>query len=65
MTVGEEYPIQQQRCRDLLDVYKSLGPIGTFGHMVISQVLQRADQAAISGDLPAMLRSLQEMRGCD
>ena len=65
MTVGEEYPLQQQRCRELLEIYKSLGPFGSFVHMMISRVLQRADQAAISGDLPPMLKSLQEMKGCD
>ncbi len=62
--LGDEFPRQQARCRQLLEDYKEIGPVGQFGHMMISEVLKRADQAAISGDVIAMLRSYEEMRGC-
>jgi hypothetical protein len=32
--------------------------------MMISQVLARADRAAISGDVAEMLKSYQEMKEC-
>ncbi len=63
-SVGQEFPKQQARCRALLEQYTSIGPAGQFGHLMISQVLERADQAAISGDVVAMLRSFEEMKGC-
>lgn len=63
-SVGEAYPKEQARVRELLGVYKSLGPVGGFGAMMIEQVLQRADQAAVSGDVIAMLRSYEELKGC-
>jgi hypothetical protein len=31
---------------------------------MIEQALQRADRAAAAGDVIAMLRSLEELRGC-
>jgi hypothetical protein len=62
MSLGEEFPEQQRRCRKLLTVYKALGPVGSFGALMIEQTLQRADQAAISGDLVEMLRSFNELR---
>ena len=63
-SLGEEYPVQQARCRELLSAYKEIGPSGAFGHIMIEQVLQRADEAAISGDLVAMIQSFEEMKGC-
>lgn len=63
-SLGEEYPLQQARCRELLEAYTEIGPAGAFGHLMIFQVLERADRAAISGDLVAMLRSFEEMKGC-
>ena len=64
-TLGEELPKEQARVRELLVIYKSLGPRANFGALMIEQVLQRADQAAISGDLVAMLRSIKELKGCE
>lgn len=64
-TLGEDYPVQQARCRELLEQYKAIGPNGAFGHLMISQVLARADHAAMSGDVVAMLRSFEEMKGCE
>lgn len=63
-TVGDDYPNEQARVRELIGIYKSLGPVGTFGALMLEQVLQRADQAAASGDVVAMVRSYQEMKDC-
>ena len=64
-SLGEEYPLEQNRCRELLEVYKSIGQPGWFGHAMIGQVLERADKAAMSGDVVAMLNSFEEMKGCE
>ena len=62
-SVGEDFPKQQKRCRELLEQYKAIGPAGQFAYSMISQALGRAEQAAISGDVVAILRSYQELRG--
>jgi hypothetical protein len=65
MTLGEEYPLEQERLRNLIQVYRTLGPVGHFGATAINIVLKRADEAAISGDLAAMMVSFNEMKGCE
>lgn len=68
MTIGEEYPKEQARCRELLEQYASLRTMPNvnveFAIVAIEDVLRRADKAAISGDVVAMLRSYKEMKGC-
>jgi hypothetical protein len=61
-SVGEEYPKEQARVREILGHYKEIGPAGAFGAAWIEDVLRRADAAAISGDVLAVLRSFEEMR---
>ncbi len=63
-SLGDEYPKEQARLRGLLEQYREIGPAGAFGHMMISQVLARADQAAVSGDVVAMIASFKEMKEC-
>lgn len=64
-SVGEQFPVEQARVRELLGEYKKIGPAGSFGAMMIEGVLHRADQAAISGDVVAILRSYEELKGCE
>lgn len=63
-TVGDEFPKQQARVRELLVQYKAIGPNGAFGAAMIEGVLHRADQAAISGDVVAIVKSYEELKGC-
>jgi hypothetical protein len=60
-TLGEAFAKEQARLRDLLIMYKELGPRGEFGAIKIESCLKRADQAAIEGDVVAMLRIYEEM----
>jgi len=62
-SVGDEFPKEQARVRELLGIYKSI-PTGGFGALMLEQVLKRADEAAISGDPVAILRSYEELKGC-
>ena len=62
-SLAEDFPQEQQRVRDLLPLYDSI-PTGAFGAMMLRQALTRAEQAASSGDVVAMLRSYEELKGC-
>ena len=64
-SLGEAFPVEQARVRKLLTVYKELGPVGSFGAMMLEQTLARADKAAISGDVVAMIKSYKELEGCE
>ncbi len=61
-SLGEQFPLEQARVREVLSDYKAIGAPGMLGAMLIEQALQRADQASISGDVIAMIRSFQELR---
>lgn len=63
-SLGTEFPREQARCRELLVAYREIGPAGAFGEAAIQQVLLRADEAAVSGDIVEMLRVFKEMQGC-
>lgn len=73
MTVGEDFPREQARCRKLLEEYRRFGntpgisvsPTVAMDFANIKAVLQRADQAMASGDVVEILRSYEEMRGCE
>lgn len=63
MTLGEDYPKQQERCRKILGYAQELQPQeGFFLIAVLKDLLKRADQAAISGDVVEMIRVYQEMK---
>jgi len=64
-TLGDEFPKQQARCRELLGQYREIGPAGTFGAIMLEDLLNRADVAAVSGDLVAMIRIFEEMKLCE
>lgn len=61
-TVGEDFPNQQARARELLAAYKEIGAAGRFGAAVIERALKRADEAAISGDVVAILAAYNELK---
>lgn len=64
-TLGDEFPKQQQRVRELIEVYKSLpNNAGLFGALMLENVLQRANRAAMSGDVVEMIKSYNEMKDC-
>lgn len=63
-SLGEEYPKEQARCRELISQYEGIGPAGAFGKLTIEQVLQRADKAMADGDTIKMIGCFQEMQAC-
>ena len=62
-SLAQDFPKEQQRVRELLEVYNPI-PTGAFGATMLRQALTRAEQAAASGDVIAMLRSYEELKGC-
>jgi hypothetical protein len=62
-SLAQDFPKEQQRVRELLEVYNTI-PTGAFGAASLRQALTRAEQAAASGDVIAMLRSYEELKGC-
>jgi hypothetical protein len=61
-SLGEEYPKQQARVREILGHYKEIGPAGAFGAAWIEALLRRADTAAVEQNLPNMIACYQEMQ---
>lgn len=61
-TVGDDFPNQQARIREWLQRGIALGPAGRFYVSVCREILKRADEAAISGDIVLILRSYKEMK---
>lgn len=64
-SIGDDFPKEQERVRELLAGYRSIGPAGLFGATMIERVLRRADAAAMSGDIVAILASYKELRECE
>ncbi len=64
-TLGEILPKEIQRCQELLGVYKALGPVGAFGYSMIAADIVKAHKAMMEGDVAAMLRAYEKLKGCD
>ena len=64
-SLGEEFPIEQARVREVLGIYKEIGPAGAFGAMNIEIALREADQAAVSGDLIRMMMAYEELKSIE
>ena len=64
-SVGDDYPRQQARLRELIKQYEELGPAGMFGKAMIEADLREADEAAMSGDIVRIVAAYQAMKGCE
>jgi hypothetical protein len=61
-SLAVELPREQQRVRDLLPLYDAT-LTGVFAATLMRQALTRAEQAVASGDVIAMLRCYEELKG--
>ena len=64
-TLGDDYPVQQARVRELIATYRTLGPSCAFAIAMCEATLRQADEAAMSGDLARMIQAYQEMKECE
>lgn len=62
MTVGDDFPVQQARIRKCRDAGIKIGPSGAFYVAAADDLLRRADEVAISGDIVQILRVYNEMK---
>lgn len=63
-SLAQALPEEQARVRELLADYKALGPVGQFGAIMIERDLAAADVAVMSGDIAAMIRAYETLKGC-
>lgn len=63
-TLGTALPKEIERCQGLLAHYKAIGPVGAFGHAMISADIAAAHKAMMEGDAVAMLRAYNALKGC-
>jgi hypothetical protein len=63
-TVGDALPKEMARIRDVvIPAYQSIGPAGLFALTCMRMDLDAAAQAMAEGDVIAMIRQLEALRG--
>lgn len=63
-TLADGLQAEIDRCQELLAEYRAI-PTGAFGALIIQEVLRRATAAILSGDVVAMLRVYEELKGLE
>jgi len=61
-SVGEDFPVQQARVRQIQLYAREIGPPGAFLVAMAEQSLREAEAAAISGDPVRILRAYEDLR---
>lgn len=61
-SVGEDFPKQYARVREVLGYYKEIGPAGAIGAALIEHSLKQADEAMASGDVLKILIAYDDLR---
>lgn len=64
-TLADALPAEMARVREVLGHCREIGPAGMFGAAMIEQDLRAADRAVMSGDVVAMIRALEVLRGIE
>lgn len=62
-TLADALPKEMARVREVLGHYREIGPAGAIGAAFIELDLRAADKAVMSGDVVAMIQSLETLRG--
>ena len=62
-TLADALPKEMARVREVLGHYREIGPAGMIGAHFVEQDLRAAHRAVMSGDVVAMLRSLETLKG--
>lgn len=62
-SLAEELPKEQARVRHLITLYREIGPAGEFGACMMEHSLRQADAAVMSGDVVAMIRAYEDLKG--
>lgn len=63
-TIGTALPAEMTRVRDeLIPMYQSIGPAGSFAVMMMRQSLDNAARVMAEGDVVGMIKALEDLRG--
>ena len=63
-TLGDALPREIARVRDeIMPIYREIGPGGIFALAMMQRDLDEASRAMIAGDLPAMIRVYESLKG--
>jgi hypothetical protein len=60
-TLGDALPKEIERCRELVDLYRSV-PNGEFGARMIENDINLAIQAMAENDLPKMIYAYKQLK---
>ena len=63
-TIGDALPREIERCQELLVAYAEIGPAGAFGAAMIRRDIAAAHKAIMEGDVVAMIRAYEALKGC-
>jgi hypothetical protein len=64
VSLAESLPREMARVRDeLMPLYQQIGPPGAFALMLMRKALDEAAEAMVSGDVIAMLRVYEDLKG--
>ncbi len=63
-SLGEVFPEEIERCKELQVAYKEIGPAGQFGLAAITDLIKQAEKANKDQDVVAMLRLYPELQQC-
>lgn len=64
-TLAEELPREMARCRELSEMYGTLGPAGMFGKAAIDAAIAAAEKASCEHDTVAMISAYQRLKDCE
>ena len=56
---------EMNRCRELLEAYKEIGPVGQFGYTMIKRDIDFAESAIKENDVVKMLKAYQNLKECN
>lgn len=63
-SLGEALPREMARVRDeVIPAYVEIGPAGAFAVAWMREALDGAARAMAAGDLPAMIRAYEDLKG--
>ena len=60
--IATDLPKEQERCRYILEAAQSIGAPGAFLVMQLKKSLKKAEEAAASGDVVAMIASYEDLK---
>lgn len=62
-TLADALPKEQERVRELIPIYESVGVAGAFAVAMMKKSLSDAEKASAAGDIAGMVRALEDLRG--